>query len=133
MSSAGGRIRIALVVTRFIAGTGGVALRGALALDPDRFEITVLAAQDGNLLDDAAKAGFAVVPLRHMRPQIAPREDVAALREVAGHIEASGYHDDHTHSAKTGMVGRVTARWHRAPAIVHTFHGSPFLACEHPV
>ncbi len=133
MSSAGGRIRIALVVTRFIAGTGGVALRGALALDPDRFEITVLAAQDGNLLDDAAKAGFAVVPLRHMRPQIAPREDVAALREVAGHIEAGGYQVVHTHSAKAGMVGRVAARWHRVPAIVHTFHGFPFHAYQSPV
>src|SRR5260370_18120023 len=133
MSSAGGRIRIALVVTRFIAGTGGVALRGALALDPDRFEITVLAAQDGNLLDDAAKAGFAVVPLRHMRPQIAPREDVAALREVGAHLEAGGYQVVHTHSAKAGLVGRVAARWHRVPAIVHTFHGFPFHAYQSPM
>ncbi len=133
MSPAGGRIRVALVVTRFIAGAGGVALRGALALDRDRFCVTVLAASDGNLLDDASNAGLEVIPLRHMRPQIAPTEDVAALREVAAHIEAGGYQVVHTHSAKAGLVGRVAARWHRVPAIVHTFHGFPFHAYQSPM
>ena len=31
------RLRVAQIVTRFMAGAGGVALRGALALDPDRY------------------------------------------------------------------------------------------------
>lgn len=133
MPAASGRIHVALVVTRFIAGAGGVALRGALALDPDRFSITVLASAEGNLLEDAAKAGIEVIPLRHMRPQIAPKEDVAALREVAEHLEAGGYQVVHTHSAKAGLVGRLAARWHRIPAIVHTFHGFPFHAYQSPL
>jgi glycosyltransferase involved in cell wall biosynthesis len=115
-----------VVVTRFIAGAGGVALRGALALDPDRFEITVFAALEGSLLNDAAEAGFGIVPLQHMKPQIAPTEDVAVVRELAGHFEAGEYQVVHTHSAKAGLVGRLAARWHRVPAIVHTFHGFPF-------
>jgi glycosyltransferase involved in cell wall biosynthesis len=129
---AGGKIRVALVVTRFIAGAGGVALRGALALDPGRFSITILAAQDGNLLDDAAKAGLGVIPLRHMRRDIAPAQDVRAFREVAAHIEAGGFQVVHTHSAKAGIVGRLAARWQRVPAIVHTFHGFPFHAYQSP-
>lgn len=130
MSPGGSRIGVALVVTRFIAGAGGVALRGALALDPERFSVTILAGKDGNLLDDAAKAGFEVVPLQHMRPEISPREDVAALREVAAHLDAGRYDVVHTHSAKAGMVGRIAARYHRVPAIVHTFHGFPFHAYQ---
>lgn len=59
---------MALVVTRFIAGAGGVALRGALALDPDRFETTILTANQGTLIDDAAATGFHVIPLEHMKP-----------------------------------------------------------------
>ena len=133
MPAANGRIHVALVVTRFMAGAGGVALRGALALDPDRFSITVLAAAEGSLLQDAAKAGIRVIPLRHMKPQIAPREDVAAVREVAAHLEAGGYQVVHTHSAKAGLVGRLAARWHRVPAIVHTFHGFPFHAYQSPL
>jgi glycosyltransferase involved in cell wall biosynthesis len=131
--AANGRIHVALVVTRFMAGAGGVALRGALALDPDRFSITVLAAAEGSLLQDAAKAGIRVIPLRHMKPQIAPRDDVAAVREVAAHLEAGGYQVVHTHSAKAGLVGRLAARWHRVPAIVHTFHGFPFHAYQSPL
>lgn len=126
MTSTQGRIRVALVVTRMIAGAGGVALRGALALDPARFHVTVLAARDGDLLEDAADAGFDVVRLLHMRPEIAPRQDLAALREVAAHLGVGGYHVVHTHSAKAGLIGRVAARWHGTPAVVHTFHGFPF-------
>ena len=121
-----GRIRVGVVVTRFIAGAGGVALRGALALDPDRFEVTILAGHEGNLLDDAAQAGFGVVRLRHMKPDIAPRSDLAAVRELAEHMEEARYDVIHTHSAKAGLIGRVAARWQRVPAIVHTFHGFPF-------
>src|SRR4029077_1104229 len=29
--------------------------------------------------------------------------------------------------AKAGLIGRVAARWQRAPAIIHTFNGFPFL------
>jgi len=126
MPGAQGRIRVGVVVTRFIAGAGGVALRGALALDPDRFEVTILAGHEGNLLDDAAQAGFGVVRLRHMKPDIAPRSDLAAVRELAEHIEEAAYDVIHTHSAKAGLIGRVAARWERVPAIVHTFHGFPF-------
>jgi glycosyltransferase involved in cell wall biosynthesis len=107
-----------------------VALRGAVALQSDLFQVTVMAAEGGNLLEDAAKAGLAVVPLRYMRPDIAPRSDLAALREVAQHIEAGSFQVVHTHSAKAGMVGRLAARWHRVPAIIHTFHGFPFHAYQ---
>ena len=114
------------MVTRFIAGAGGVAMRGALALDPERFRVTILAGREGNLLDQAANMGFGVRRLEHMRPDIAPRDDLAAIREVASHIAAEGFDVVHTHSAKAGLIGRVAARWERVPAIVHTFHGFPF-------
>ena len=130
MSPAGVPINVAVVVTRFIAGAGGVALRGALALESDRFHTTVIAAEGGNLLEDAAAGGLSVIPLRHMRPDIAPRADLAVLREVSGHLEAGRYDVVHTHSAKAGMVGRVAARWNRVPLIVHTFHGFPFHAYQ---
>jgi len=41
------RIRVATVITRMAAGAGGVALRGALALDPDRYAITVITGATG--------------------------------------------------------------------------------------
>ena len=61
---------MAVVVTRLQAGAGGVALRGALALDPDRYQVTIIAGDtdgiadaDGSgdqLLTRAAEAGLRV-------------------------------------------------------------------------
>jgi len=51
------QLRVAVVITRFIAGAGGVALRGALALDPQRYAITVMSADEGPLLAQARGSG----------------------------------------------------------------------------
>ena len=48
---AGRRIEVAQIVTRFIAGAGGVALRGVLPLDPDRYRVTIITGQGGPLTD----------------------------------------------------------------------------------
>jgi glycosyltransferase involved in cell wall biosynthesis len=121
-----GRIRVAQVVTRFIAGAGGVALRGARALDPDRYQITVLAADGGPLLAEAERSGFKVVRLHHMVPELDPRTDARALRELVERLGAGAFQVVHTHSAKAGALGRWAARKVGVPAVVHTFHGFPF-------
>ncbi|UWP85498.1 glycosyltransferase [Dactylosporangium fulvum] len=41
------RVKVATVITRMAAGAGGVSLRGALALDPHRYDITVIAGGHG--------------------------------------------------------------------------------------
>jgi glycosyltransferase involved in cell wall biosynthesis len=120
------RVRVAQVVTRFIAGAGGVALRGARALDPDRYQVTVLAADGGSLLDEAERSGFKVVRLRHMVPELDPRADTRALRELIDRLGAGAFQVVHTHSAKAGALGRWAARRVGVPAVVHTFHGFPF-------
>jgi glycosyltransferase involved in cell wall biosynthesis len=118
--------RVAQVITRFIAGAGGVALRGALALDPDRYSVTILSAPGGPLLAEAEKAGFEVVRLRHMRPELSLREDPQALRELTAELGNGRFDIVHTHSSKAGGLGRIAAHRVGVPAIVHTFHGFPF-------
>ena len=114
------------MITRFIAGAGGVALRGALALDPTRYSVTILAAAGGPLLAEAEKAGFEVVRLRHMVPVVSLRTDPQALRELTGELRNGRFDIVHTHSAKAGALGRIAAYRVGVPAIVHTFHGFPF-------
>lgn len=121
-----GRTRVAVVITRCIAGAGGVAVRGALALDPDLFEVTILTGTGDRLLEQAQDGGVEVVHLDHLRPQIAPRSDWAAWQELVGHLGGDRFDVVHTHSSKAGLVGRTAARWVRVPRIVHTFHGFPF-------
>jgi glycosyltransferase involved in cell wall biosynthesis len=120
------QIRVATVVTRFIAGAGGVALRGALALDPERYSVTVLSADGGSLLARAEAAGMEVVRLRHMRPELNPIEDWRALAELTRELRRRNFDVVHTHSSKAGALGRLAARRAGVPAVVHTFHGFPF-------
>jgi glycosyltransferase involved in cell wall biosynthesis len=129
-------LSVAVVVTRLQAGAGGVALRGALALDPACFQVTIIAGSsdettdsDGsgdNMLRRAERAGLEVIQLPQLVPQIAPRIDARGLRILTARFAAGRYDVVHTHSAKAGAVGRLAAVRAGTPRVVHTFHGFPF-------
>jgi glycosyltransferase involved in cell wall biosynthesis len=129
------QLRVAHLVTRFTAGAGGIALRGALGLDPDRYASTILAADGGSLLGPAEDAGLEVIRLSHMAPGrgIYPREDRRGFRELVSHLERGRFDLVHTHSAKAGGLGRMAARRAGVPAVVHTFHGFPFHEFQSPL
>lgn len=119
-----GRIRVAQVVTRFMAGAGGVALRGVLALDPDDYEIVFFTGEGDDLITKARQAGHEVVLLPHLRSEIAPFDDRRALADLRAGLE--GFDVVHTHSSKAGALGRTAAHRLGVSRIVHTFHGFPF-------
>jgi len=121
----GTRLRVAQVVTRFMAGAGGVALRGALALDPERYEIVfITGAADEDLAAKARTAGHEVMMLPRLRSEIAPLDDRRALADLRACLR--GFDVVHTHSSKAGALGRMAAHRLEVGRIVHTFHGFPF-------
>src|SRR4029450_9878712 len=100
-------VRAPAVSPRLSPGAGGVALRGALALDRERYEVTMITGGTGltgertpvgdrvltgdeaalrppagDLLAEAYAAGLGVVRVPALVPQIAPRQDAAALRAL---------------------------------------------------
>jgi glycosyltransferase involved in cell wall biosynthesis len=126
------RIRIAVAVTKLTAGAGGVALRGALALDPDLFDPSILAADGGSLFPQAERTGLEVIRLRHMDPDVSPVTDFRGVRELEAILRGGRFDLVHTHSAKAGALGRIAARRVGVRAIIHTFHGFPFHAFQSP-
>jgi glycosyltransferase involved in cell wall biosynthesis len=122
------QVRVAHLVTKLTAGAGGIALRGALGLDDERYESTILTAAGGSLIGEAEESGLEVVRLRHMSPGrgIYPRADRQGFRELVTHLVEGRFDVVHTHSAKAGGLGRMAARRAGVPGIVHTFHGFPF-------
>jgi glycosyltransferase involved in cell wall biosynthesis len=118
--------RVAQVVTRFMAGAGGVALYGAAALDPSANQVTVIAGSGNRLLDSARDAGFEVILVPELVSPISPREDFSALGTLTALLSEGKFDVVHTHSAKAGALGRVAAHRAGVPRIVHTFHGFPF-------
>jgi glycosyltransferase involved in cell wall biosynthesis len=129
-------LSVAVVVTRLQAGAGGVALRGALALDPAYFRVTIITGSsdettdsDGsgdNMLRRAERVGLEVIQLPQLVPPIAPRIDARGLRILTKLFAAEHYDVVHTHSAKAGALGRLAAMRAGMPRVVHTFHGFPF-------
>jgi glycosyltransferase involved in cell wall biosynthesis len=141
-----GRLRVAMVITRFSGGVGAVALYGALALDPATYEATVVTGgagggREGTLLKGAAAvavaepgdftsrahaAGMNVIRVAGLVPQFSPRGDLAALRTLIKVLDEGKYDVVHTHSVKSGVLGRFAAARTGVPRIVHTWHGLPF-------
>jgi glycosyltransferase involved in cell wall biosynthesis len=126
-------IEVAQIVTRFIAGAGGVALRGVLPLDRDRYNVTIITGQGGPLTDRAEAAGFRVVLEPSLVSPLSPRDDRTALRKLTELCRAGRYDVVHTHSAKAGALGRLAAHRAEVPMIVHTYHGFPFHEFQHPL
>ena len=122
------RLRVAHVVTKLLAGAGGITLRGAIGLDPDRYETSILAAEGGSLIGRAEEEGLEVVALRHMAAGrgIYPGADLRGFRELTAHLAGGDFDIVHTHSAKAGGIGRMAARRVGIPTVVHSFHGFPF-------
>ena len=147
-------IKVATIITRLAAGAGGVALRGALALDPSDYAITMVTgsgsitgatiprqdrgqdvltgaeavkdAPPGDLLLQAFESGLQVARVANLVPEIAPRKDRATLHALTAFLRDGGFDVVHTHSAKAGALGRMAATRAGVPRIVHTFHGFPF-------
>jgi glycosyltransferase involved in cell wall biosynthesis len=107
-----------------MAGAGGVALRGVLALDPERYEIVFITGEGDGLIMKARAAGHQVMLLPHLRSEIAPGHDRRALADLRACLK--GFDVVHTHSSKAGALGRLAAHQLGINRIVHTFHGFPF-------
>lgn len=121
-----GPLRVAVVIARLEGGAGVLALRGAEALDPEVFAVTIITGSGGRLREEAVAKGLEVIIEPSLRAPIAPLTDVRALWNLSGLLGERGFAVVHTHCAKAGAIGRVAARRSGVPRIVHTYHGFPF-------
>jgi glycosyltransferase involved in cell wall biosynthesis len=126
-------VNVAHIVTRCIAGAGGVAVRGAVSIDPARYRGTLVTGSGGPLLDEAQAHGVDVVVIPELVSPISPRQDVVALARIIAVLRERHVDVVHTHSAKAGALGRVAARRVGARRVVHTMHGFPFHAFQSPL
>ena len=98
-------------------------------LDRGRFVVALACADRGELFDEAARLGdVALFPLRRLRREVRPLDDLRAFGELRRAIRT--FHPDvvHTHSSKAGVLGRLAARRERVPVVVHSIHGFGFGA-----
>jgi glycosyltransferase involved in cell wall biosynthesis len=122
------KIRVLQVVTRLVArGVPRHVLDLATHLDPERFEVEVLAGQglssEGSLWPEAEHSGIVTHRLNSLQREVNPLKDTAALLGIMRRLRAGRYDVVHTHISKAGILGRLAAKWAGIPC-VHTYHGN---------
>jgi glycosyltransferase involved in cell wall biosynthesis len=117
---------VATVITRLEGGAGALALRGAVAMASEAFDMAIIAGSGGVLVDQARAAGIEVIIEPSLRRPIDPRSDLAATARLTALFARRKFDVVHTHTSKAGVVGRVAARRAGVPRIVHSYHGFPF-------
>lgn len=132
-------MKVVHVITRMILGGAQEnTLLTCEGLHARRHEVALVTGPplgpEGQLLDRARAGGYRVVVLDSLRRAIRPVLDLLAYRALRGLLRDLRPDVVHTHSSKTGILGRRAAcKLRRSPGgaqagmkIVHTVHGLPF-------
>lgn len=110
----------------WVSGSGINTFLSMKLLDPKRY-VAALACQPGGRLEDLVREnGMAFHGIEHMRAEISPAHDVAAVRELAALYRRVKPTIVHTHNSKAGFLGRLAGRFVPDVKIVHTVHGFAF-------
>ena len=61
-----------------------------------------------------------------MSYRINPIMDILSLLLMTWYFRKERFHLVHTHTAKAGIIGRISARLAGIPVVIHSYHGIPF-------
>ncbi len=123
-----GKIRILTIIGRL--NIGGPAIQVASITEHfnrGEFECLLVAGRllrnEGDMSYLAEEHGVKPLFIRSLSRDINPLRDIVAFLKILGIILKFRPHIVHTHTAKSGTLGRVAGFLAGVPAIVHTFHG----------
>ncbi len=94
-------------------------------LDKNKYEIYVLSKPGGPLVEEVKKNNFHYIPINSLRRNLS-FWDVIAFIIMIRIFRKYRFDIIHTHSSKTGFLGRIAGHFARVPKIIHTVHGFPF-------
>ena len=108
-----------------LSGAQNMMLNLLKGLDNNKYEIYVLSKPGGHLIDEIRNNNFHHIPLNSLHRDISFL-DIIAFIGMIRIFRKYGFDIIHTHSSKTGFLGRIAGRFARVPKIIHTAHGFPF-------
>jgi len=130
----GKRIRIAhLQLLPLLTGVQRVSLEELSRLDRSRFEPFAICKEEGPFTQALKAEGIPYFCVPELTRPISPWMDLRALRELVSLFRAQKFDIIHTHSSKTGILGRLAGRIASVPVVMHTVHGYAFPAAKNPL
>jgi len=113
-----------------MSGVQKVCLDELARLDRSRFEPFVICKEPGPFTEVLARAGIPYHCVPELVREISPVNDWRALRSLAQIFRVERFDIVHTHSSKTGILGRLAGRMAGVPVVMHTVHGYAFPAAR---
>ena len=93
-----------------LSGVQNVMLQILAAIESKGYEIIVASAPKGELVEEVERRGWKHIAIPSLVREINPRKDWAASRELAKILKEEKVDILHTHSSKTGLLGRIVGK-----------------------
>ena len=108
-----------------LSGVQNMMLSLLKELDKDQYEIYVISKPNGELVQAVQNEGYYHISISSLRRDIS-LWDILTIFKLFLIFRKYRFDVVHTHSSKTGFLGRISARIAGIPKIIHTSHGFPF-------
>jgi len=95
-------------------------------LDCERYDITVICKEEGELTKTLTQMGIDYLLVPQLTREIRPIRDLVSFFLLYKIFRKFKFDLIHTHSSKTGFIGRWAAHFAGRSLILHTVHGFPF-------
>ncbi len=109
-----------------LSGVQNVTLQELERLDDNCYDKYIICKERGPLCFAANKINAEVFFCKNLCRNIHPVKDILSFFSLYFLFKKNSFDIVHTHSAKTGFVGRIAAKLAGVKIIVHTVHGFPF-------
>lgn len=109
-----------------LSGVQRVSLQEFLLLNSDRYEKILICKEPGDLTKESEKVGVKCFYVPSLVRNISPFKDFKSFINLLSLFKYIKADIVHTHSAKTGVLGRIAAKLAGVPIVIHTVHGFSF-------
>ncbi|MDD9339071.1 MAG: glycosyltransferase family 4 protein [Providencia heimbachae] len=113
-----------------LSGAQRVSLDELQRLPNDKFDKYLICCGIGPLTIEAEKLGIKCIIIDSLTREISPIKDFKALINLIKILKEYRFDIVHTHSSKTGVIGRLAGFISKTPLIIHTVHGYSFPAAK---
>ena len=96
------------------------------ALDRSRYDIFVICKEQGDLTNELDRLGMRYLLIPSLVREIDLLRDMQSFIQLYRMFRKYKFDIVHTHSSKTGFLGRFAARLAGVQSVFHTVHGFPF-------
>lgn len=123
----GRKIRVAHIISRMV--TGGAeenTLFTIQGLDKNRYDIDLIVGEEcnKNIFDISQESGFNIIQINGLKGKLNFFYDPIILMKLVMLLKRNHYDIVHSHTTKTGILGRLAARIVGVPIIICGLHGT---------